>query len=68
MFYRVHYAIKNKKKVPTFQEYSIAEITEDPRIIQKEINTYQMTQSLKIVYEESEEDSIRKHTKRSEEE
>ena len=53
MFYKIHYAMTTKKKVPVFQEYTIDQITQDPRMILKEINSFKVTQSLRIVYEES---------------
>lgn len=53
MFYKIDYAVKTKKKIPSFQEYSLDQISEDPKIIYKEISSFQMNQDLKIVYEES---------------
>lgn len=68
MFYKIHYAIKTKKKIPTFQEYSLSEISEDPKILLREIANYKKEQGLRVVYQESQEESVRKNTKRSVEE
>lgn len=68
MFYQIHYAIKTKRKIPTFQDYSLDEVSEDPRILLREIANFKKEQGLRVVYEESEEESVRKNTKRSVEE
>jgi hypothetical protein len=65
MFYKINYAMKSKQKLPTFPEYTIEQNSEDPRTILKEINNFKINQSLKIVYEESDEESVRKNTRRS---
>lgn len=68
MFYKINYAIKTKRKIPTFQEYSIEQISQNPKLILQEISNFHKDQGLRVVYEESEEESVRKNTKRSLEE
>lgn len=61
-------AIRHKKKVPLYREYSIEEVSRSPRLIQQEISRYELEKGLNVVYEESDEESMRKNTLQSMEE
>lgn len=65
---RITYALKYKKRMPVFREYAIEEVSRSPRLIQEQISEYQRNKGLNIVYEESEEESMRRDTHQSAEE
>lgn len=62
---KITYALRHKRKIPTFREYTFEEVSKSPRLIQEEIANYERLKGLKIVYEESEEESDRKDTLQS---
>ncbi len=61
-------ALRHKKKVPQFREYSIEEVSRSPRLINQEISRYEREKGLNVVYEESDEESLRRDTLQSMEE
>lgn len=65
MEYKITYALRYKKKVPLFKQYTLDQISEDTRIIMREIKDFERQKGLNIVYEQSDEESIRRKTLRS---
>lgn len=64
----ITYALKYKKKLPVFKEFQIEEISKSPRAVKEEISSYEREKGLNIVYEESQEESLRRDTLMSAEE
>lgn len=58
-------ALRHRKKVPVFREFAIEEVSRSPRLVQQEIARYTLEKGLNVVYEESDEESLRRDTLQS---
>lgn len=61
-------ALRHSKKLPAFREFAIEDVSRSPRLIQQEISRYHREKDLNVVYEESDEESLRRDTAQSVEE
>ena len=61
-------ALNHHKKVPLFREFTIEQVSRSPHLIQQELSRHEREKGLNVVYEESDEESMRRETQQSVEE